>query len=243
MVDETDREGALHTPDAPGTADAHDAEVAGPDPVQGAGAAPAPARANTRLPWTIAGVAVLVAIATAIGAAFLLADARRPASDLAAVEQVAGQFALALTTWDAGDGMGDTREELRAAGTERFATDVDDLFGGTDDLATLAELGARSSGEVRDVLVQRLDGDEALALAVVVQRVTTDVTEGEEVSLRYAELTLVREGGAWRVDQVELVVDALQETATRTDPTQLPGFGDVDTGEDEPDDADTEGDS
>jgi hypothetical protein len=237
MVDETDREGSLHAPDAPGTADAHQAEAADPEPGQEPTRAPSSGRSSARLPWTVAGIALFVAIATAIGAAFLIADARRPASDIAAVEQAAGQFTLALTNWDASAGMGETREELRAAGTESFAADVDDLFGGTDDLATLAELGARSTGEVRDVLVQRIDGDQAVALAVVVQRVTTEVTEGEEVSLRYAELSLVRDGGTWRVEQVDLVVDALQESAARTDTSELPGFGDAGSG-DEPAEAD-----
>jgi hypothetical protein len=234
MVDESDREGALHAPDAPGAADAHHPGAAEPDPGGEPVRDPATARSSARMPWTIAGIALLVAIATAIGAAFLVADARRPAGDLAAVEQATGQFALALTNWDASEGMGETREELRAAGTERFAADVDELFGGTDDLATLAELGARSTGEVRDVLVQRIEGDQAVALAVVVQRVTTEVTEGEEVSLRYAELTLTRDGGAWRVDQVDLVVDALQESAARTDATELPGFGDAGSADEAP---------
>ncbi len=181
---------------------------------------------SQRLPWIVAAIAMLVAVASVVVAFVIVAAERRPTEDLAAVEQTAGQFALDLTTWDASDGMADTRERLREAGTGAFAADVDELFGGTDDLATLAELGARSEGEVRDVLVQSLEGDEATALAVVVQRVTTAVTEGEEVSLRYALLTLQREDGVWRVHEVELVVDALQEAATRLDETVLPGFGD-----------------
>lgn len=196
----------------------------------GTATADPPPRAG-RLPWIVATVAALSALATIVAAAVLITEARRPTADLAAVEQTAGQFALELTTWDASDGMGDTREALREAGTETFAADVDALFGGTDDLATLEELGARSEGEVRDVFVQSLEGDEAEALAVVVQRVTTEATEGEEVSLRYALLTMQRDGRTWRVDAVELVVDALQQTAERTDPTELPGFGEPATEE------------
>lgn len=180
-------------------------------------AAPVPAPRGPRLPWIVTAVAVVVAVVAVVVATILVNDARRPAADLEDVERSAGRFALDLTTWDASDGMADTREQLREAGTETFAADVDELFGGTDDLATLEELGARSEGEVRDVLVTSLDGDEAEALAVVVQRVTTDVTEGEEVSLRYARLGLRRDGGMWRVNEVELVVDALQEAASRTD--------------------------
>jgi hypothetical protein len=187
-----------------------------------------PTSRGGRLPWIVATVAVLVALATIVVAAVLLSEARAASVQRDAVEQAAGQFALELTTWDASDGMADTRESLRRR-SAGFAEDVDQLFGGTDDLATLEEVGARSEGEVRDVLVQSLEGEEAEALAVVVQRVTTDVTEGEEISLRYALLTLRRDGGAWRVDDVELVVDALQQTAERADPTQLPGFGEPGT--------------
>jgi nucleoid DNA-binding protein len=225
MVDDEGRSSSLHAPEAP--------DPAGPDdPDAGGATAVGRPERGPRLPWIVAGVAVVVAMVALVAAAVLVSGAQRPEADLAAVEQTAGEFALALTNWDASDGMGDTREQLRGYGTETFAADVDDLFGGTDDLATLAELGARSDGEVRDVLVQRLDGDAATALVVVVQRVTTEVTEGEEVSLRYAELQLVRDGD-WRIDQVDLVVDALQETAQRSDATDLPGFGELDVDDDD----------
>lgn len=213
MIEDESMPGALEAPETTPETTVSDGATAVPPPRGG------------RLPWIVATVAVLVAVATIVVAAVLIGEARGASAERDAVEQAAGQFALELTTWDASDGMGDTRESLREAGTETFAADVDQLFGGTDDLATLEELGARSQGEVRDVLVQSVEGDEAEALAVVVQRVTTEATEGEEISLRYALLTMRRDGGAWRVDAVELVVDALQQTAERTDPTQLPGFG------------------
>jgi hypothetical protein len=229
MVDDEGRSSSLHVPEAP--------DPAGPDDHDpGGAAAVVPADRGPRLPWIVAGVAVVVALVAVVVAFLLVNDAQRPEADLAAVERTAGEFALALTTWDASEGMGGTREQLRGFGTETFAADVDDLFGGTDDLATLAEIGARSDGEVRDVLVQRIDGDEAVALVVVVQRVTTEITEGEEVSLRYAELRFVRDGD-WRVDQVDLVVDALQETAQRSDETDLPGFGALDLDDDATEDA------
>jgi hypothetical protein len=221
MVEDEDRTGAIEAPAAPADVADEPAVTASPGP------------RGSRLPWIVATIAVLALVATVIVAAVMITDARQTTAGLADVEQAAGEFALALTTWDASDGMADTREQLREAGTESFATDVDQLFGGTDDLATLEELGARSSGEVRDVLVQSIDGDEAEALAVVIQRVATEVTEGEEVSLRYALIGMRREGGAWRVEQVELVVDALQEAAGRADETALPGFGDTPAPEDD----------
>ncbi|MEX0836140.1 MAG: hypothetical protein WD010_08620 [Nitriliruptor sp.] len=208
----------------------------GPDaPAPGDDLAPAmgDARRGSMLPWIIAAIATLAAIAAVVWAVLTIQEADARTAELERIETAAGSFALELTTWDASDGMADTRESLRAAGTETFATDVDQLFGGTDDLATLEEIGARSRGEVEDVLVQSLDGDQAVALAVVVQEVTTDITEGTEVSLRYARLGLVDDGGEWRIDSVELVVDALQETADRTDVVPPSDAGATVDGEDE----------
>lgn len=190
-----------------------------------------PRTRSSLLPWVVAAIAVLIAVAAVVWALMAVEDARSATAEIAEVETAAGSFALELTTWDASDGMADTRETLREAGTGAFATDVDELFGGTDDLATLEEVGARSSGEVEDVLVQEIDGDRAEALAVVLQEVTTEVTDGPEISLRYARLGLEREDGTWRIASVELVVDALQQTADRTDLDQLPGGGAAD-GED-----------
>lgn len=164
------------------------------------------------VPW-------LLVVALAVVAAVLftqLRTAQDRAAQVDAVGEAAGLFARDLTSWDATDGMADTREELRARSTETFAAEVDQLFGGSDDLAQLEELGARSESEVTDVLVSRVDGDEAEALAVVTQRVTTEVTEGEEISQRYARMTMRRDGDGWRVEDLELAVDLLQQTADRT---------------------------
>lgn len=165
-------------------------------------------------PWIVALLAVAVAVVATVQWQ-TLASAERAAE---AVERAAGEFAVALTNWDAaGGGMLETREQLRASGTDRFGTDVDELFGPTDDLGSLAELGARSEGELRDVFVQSISEDRAEVLAVVLQRVVTDVTEGTEVSLRFAQVRLVDQDGTWLVDEVELLVDSLRESAVRTD--------------------------
>jgi hypothetical protein len=154
------------------------------------------------LPWILLVLAVVVAAVATWRWQELAALERQRA----AVEATAGDFAVALTNWDAADGMADTREALRAHGTEAFAQDVDELFGGTEDLAALTELGARSEGEVRDLFVQSIADERAEALAVVVQRVSTDA--GQETNLRYAAVSLVHSSGDWLVDQVELLVDA-----------------------------------
>jgi hypothetical protein len=160
-------------------------------------------------PWVLVVLALAVAVTSTVQWQRLAAaEAEREE-----VEATAGSFMLALTTWDASQGMAATREQLREAGTERFAGEVDELFGTTEDLAGLEDIGARSEGEVRRSFVQAIDGDRATALIVVSQRLTADVLDGEEASVRYAELDLVRTGGRWLVDDVELLVDVATQEA------------------------------
>jgi hypothetical protein len=159
------------------------------------------------LPW------ILLALAISAAVFFFLESQELRAHEAAReeVERVAGTFMLTLTTWDGTQDMADTREELRAAGTDRFAGEVDELFGTTEDLAGLAEIGARSEGDVRRSFVQEIDGDQATALIVVVQRLSSDLTDEDEIAVRYAEIELLDRGGEWRVDDVELLVDATQQ--------------------------------
>lgn len=164
------------------------------------------------LPWVLLVLAVAVA-ATSTWQWRQLAPLEAQEQEREEVAQSAGTFMLALTNWDATEGMGEVREDLRTHGTQRFAGEVDELFGTTEDLRELAEVGARSEGEVRRFFVQELEDDRAVALVVLVQRLVTDVTEGEEVSVRYAELDLLQRDSEWLVDEVELLVDVAQQEA------------------------------
>lgn len=179
---------------------------------------PRPRQVLRAAPWVLLVLALAVAVTSTIRWQQLAAEqAVREEVDAAA-----GSFVLTLTTWDASEGMAATREELRQAGTERFAGEVDELFGTTEDLAGLEDIGARSEGEVRRSFVQEVDDDRATALVVVDQRITADVLDGEETSVRYAELDLVRTSGDWLVDEVELLVDvATRDAAPVTPGTEL----------------------
>ena len=184
--------------------------------------APGPAATRGASWWIGWVLAALGLIGTVVLGTLLLTQ--DDGAERAAAEEAAGRFALALTTWDASDGgMAQTREELRDASTDGFDSEVEQLFGGTDDLAELEEIGARSTAEVEQLLVEQVDGDQAEVLAVLTQRVTTEITEGEETSLRYARMGLLREDGEWQVDRVELLVDLLQETAERLPGADIPG--------------------
>jgi hypothetical protein len=178
-----------------------------------------PARGRQRLlraaPWVLLVLALAVAVASTVQWRSLAALEQ----ERDAVERTAATFVLTLTTWDATEGMAATREELRESGTERFAGEVDELFGTTEDLAGLEEVAASSQGEVRHAFVQEIDDDRALTLIVATQRLTADVVEGEEVSVRYAEVALVRSDGRWQVDDVELLVDVADQHAEASLPT------------------------
>jgi hypothetical protein len=158
---------------------------------------------RTALPWVL----VVLAVAVAVVSTWRwqeLAAVERAREDVAAATS---QFVTTLTTWDASAGMVETREALRSGGTELFGSDVDELFGSTEDLRGLAELGARSEGEVRQVYVQSLQDDRAETLAVVLQQVTTAEVQDPEFHLRYAAVELQLVEGRWLVDQLELLVD------------------------------------
>jgi nucleotide-binding universal stress UspA family protein len=59
---------------------------------------------------------------------------------------------------------------------------------------------------------------------VVVQRLSSDLTDEDEVAVRYAEIELLDRGGEWRVDDVELLVDVTQqEPGRRVTPPEEPG--------------------
>jgi hypothetical protein len=183
-------------------------EPQAPESEAAAGAETALPRAARRWPRTVLPwVLVVLAVAVAVVSTWRwqeLAVLERTREDVAAVTS---RFVTTLTTWDASAGMGETREALRSGGTELFASDVDQLFGSTEDLRGLAELAARSEGEVREVYVQSLQEDRAETLAVVLQQVTTDAVEDPEVHLRYASVDLQLVDGQWLVDQLELLVD------------------------------------
>lgn len=206
------------------TESALDADT-GDDPVE----APAEAGGRPRrrltaaavLPWIL----VVLAVAVAAVATWRWQELAGEERQRAAVRAAAADFAIALTNWDSADGMTDTRDELRDSGTDAFAQDVEELFGGTEDMAAISDLGARSEGHVDGVYVQWVGADPDLAeeetadlppraevLAVITQRITTDA--GQETTDRYARI-LLEDAGDWLVHEVELLVDASQ-SATAT---------------------------
>jgi hypothetical protein len=161
------------------------------------------ARALAVVPWVIAVLAVAVAVAATVQWRAL----EREQQTRDAVERTAGRVVLALTNWDAsGDGMSETRAQLRALGTERFAADVDPLFGTPAAMARLAELQASSRGEIERIYLETIRDGSADVVAVVTQRIATGVNGSTDATLRFARLRMVLDAGVWLVDEVNLVV-------------------------------------
>lgn len=188
------------------TADIHVRDTGPGDPADGPVDGPVEDRQprwRPWLPWAVALIAAAVALYATVQWRDL-ADREAARDDVAAASAA---FLTSLMTWDAGDGLDDTRTALRDAGTDDFQSEVEDLFGGSLGDA-LEEAGASSSGDVQDLFVQRIDGDQALVFAVVIQQV--EPGDGDpQVTARSARIALIRTGEGWLVDRVELVEDAL----------------------------------
>ena len=206
--------------ESPTDADTGDEPVTSTDPAE-AGRPRRRLRAATVLPWVLVVLAVAVAVVSTWRWQQLAGEERQRV----AVQTAAEDFAVELTNWDAADGMADTRDALVDNGTEAFGQDVEQLFGGTEDLAALADVGASSEGHVRGVYVQWIGeppADEAAestdadappraeALAVITQRLITDA--GQETTARYARIVLEDSDEGWLIHEVELLVDASQAT-------------------------------
>lgn len=145
------------------------------------------------------------ATATADVAAPAEDDGGEP-TDEDVVRAVGTRFVRALMTWDARDGLADTRAELAALGTGEFLTEIDELFGG--DLGQeLTDVDAYSTGDIQDLFVQRIDGDTALLLAVAKQTVWTNLSDEPDVTVRSARIQMARAGDSWKVENVQLLAD------------------------------------
>ncbi|MBW3619574.1 MAG: hypothetical protein KY461_04965 [Actinobacteria bacterium] len=165
------------------------------------------------LPWLVATVAVLVAMASTSQWLTLRAQEQTRHE----VQRAAEEFVVALMNWDATDGLEDTREELRERGTGQFLTEIDETFGG-DGGTEAEEFGYVSVGDVQDVFIQRIQEDEAVALGVVIQTITAESIEVAERTARSARITLVREDDEWLVSAVDVfVIDEAEGAAVPDD--------------------------
>lgn len=165
-----------------------------------------PSALRSRLPWIVAIAAVALAVFATyrwVSLASEIGPVRAAEEIRAEVEATAGTFLLELTTWDAANGLAETRDRLRELGTGEFLDEVDQLFG-AELAAELRDVQATSSGEVQDLFVQRIDGDRAVVFGVVLQTQDTTRTDPDTI-VRSARVVLERVEGVWKVSRVEMV--------------------------------------
>lgn len=176
------------------------------------GARTAPSDRGRGRTWLIAGwVLSALALTTALLATWQWRTLAERESTRDAAGAVTADFLVTLTNWDATQGLEGTRDQLREAGTDDFVAEVDRLFGDTEDLAGLEEIGAQSDGVVQDLFVQRIENEQAEVFAVVVQRVSTDSSDEAERTDRFARVTLAPgDSGEWQVDDVDLIADVAE---------------------------------
>ncbi len=150
-------------------------------------------------------VVVLFVLSGAVTAWLRITDleqqvTRLEAQTLAAEEarQAAILLAQDLATYDYRDLGGNFRHVAKAA-TPRFAEQLTNLTAQLgpelQQTRAVATATARSAGVVRSGL------DKAVVVVLVDQRVTNTRTPAPRVERSRMELTLLREGGVWRLDQ------------------------------------------
>ncbi|MDP9861994.1 MULTISPECIES: hypothetical protein [Streptosporangium] len=197
-------------------------DKAAPDQVTPEGAAPEEAAGNGergrlagagrwrgRLVGAVAAMAFAATAATAVlqwMAADRLAEEK---ADRSAVSARAGEFAVALQTYDYSD-LQSYRDQVFAISGEDFEKTYDEAFSPLEGVIT--SMKANSSASVRGVYVAEVAEGRAKAITVVDSQVTS--TAGTRRMLgTYMELGLIKTGGEWKVNDAT-VMGAADELVT-----------------------------
>jgi Mce-associated membrane protein len=152
-------------------------------------------------------IALAVLAAGLIFTATLAVIQWRRANDLRQTESLrrsaastAGQFGVALFTYDYTDLKGARDRVLRYA-TPSYAKGYDAAT--PPQQATIVQLKARESARVTGVFLTDVVRNRAAAVAIVAT--TLQATTGSRSSLSYLDVALVRQGTAWKVDTARAV--------------------------------------
>lgn len=162
------------------------------------------------LPWVIAalflafGVFALLernqAVQQREDAAAELAQLREAEKERAEVRAQASTVALRLTTFE-GENIEEWYAEIRATATGEFEKQLGDVFNqSTRD--TLREIGVVSVGEMQNLFVQDVDGDQAKAFALVKQTYVNSSTPDPVEDHQRIDMTLERVDGKWLASEV-----------------------------------------
>lgn len=162
------------------------------------GAGPAHRRGRRALVALAAGLFV-ASVALAALAAVLATRLEAERAGHRDVEQVAGQFAEALLTYDFNN-LEAAKRRVLSLSTGKFRKEYEQAFAGGLDVL-LQETKATSTGTVTDVFVGSIEDGSATAIAVA--NAVAEGTAGTKRTVAsYIQLDLVRVGGRWRVDGV-----------------------------------------
>jgi hypothetical protein len=151
------------------------------------------------LPWTLAILAVAVAMFSAL-------QWRTLADQQAQVDQAratAVAFVTDLTNWDAARGLDPVLDSLREQGTGPFLDEINEVFFGGDLGRELEDLQVSANGDIREAFVQSLANDRATVFVVVdVTYASPQQREPMQPMTFPAEVVLDRVDGQWFVRQV-----------------------------------------
>ncbi|YCK40307.1 hypothetical protein ACNF49_41470 [Actinomadura sp. ATCC 39365] len=211
---------AAPTAPSPKTPAEDPAEVAGGGPVSGPAAGGRFTRARL-----LGALAAMLAAAVAATAVLQWVDASRARDALARLEgeralrlEVSGAasaFSQALLSYDYKD-LQSTRSTLSAQATGDFQATYDAAFGGAMS-QVIVKLKAVSQAKVREVYLA--DADEATAHAIVVVDQQVNTAQAiRSVKDSHLKITLVKQKGAWKVQDVTVLGAASEDQYKLDDP-------------------------
>ena len=162
------------------------------------------------LPWVIAvlflafGVFALLERSQAVqqreDATAELAQLREAEKDRAEVSAQANLVALRLTTFE-GENIEEWYAQIRGTATGDFATQLAAVFD-QQMRDSIREVGVVSRGEMQNLFVQDIDGDQAKAFAVVKMTYVNSQTRAPVEDHQRMDITLERVDGKWLASEV-----------------------------------------
>ena len=118
------------------------------------------------------------------------------------LEDRAESFVLALTNFSS-DTIDADVEAIRSFATGTFEDQVNELFS-EETVAAIKEAEATSTGTLEALFVQSMSEDEASVFAVLSEEITNQTLDEPRSDIVRMEVGLVKTGGEWKVDSVEL---------------------------------------
>lgn len=207
------------------------------EPATGDGA---PAGRSRRVVIAVLVLALLVASGLAVWQTVRLGDAEEETDRRTAAARTAGDFTVALLSYDF-EALDEQTRSIQELATEDFVDEfAEAMDGGLG--ASIEELRARSTATVSEVMVSEAVGDRARAIVVADSEITSEA--GTRASTdTYLDVSLVHLDGRWQVDDVRTIAadspqaDTEPDTGTpdvdAPDAVPDPGSGDGDVGTDD----------